>query len=153
AGLSAKDMWLIYGTAVDHWDGSSWTIVDSLPINGTPTYNSIWEAANGDVWVTLSNGTVKRSQGGGPFQAMDAGCNGCFLGSIWGVATDDLFITTLPPGILHYDGNTFVKSYGGPSIAGSYQGTKDDVWVSGGDGSLLHWDGTAWTPFSTGITK
>lgn len=29
-----------------------------------------------------------------------------------------------------------------PALTGSYLGTKNDVWVSGADGALLHWDGT-----------
>jgi hypothetical protein len=116
-------------------------------------FDSIWEAPNGDVWVTMNNGSMKRSTNDGAFQLVSTGCNNCFLGSIWGVASDDFFITTLPAGILHYDGQSFVRSYKGPLIAGSYLGTKNDVWVSGADGALLHWDGTAWTTMSTALTE
>jgi hypothetical protein len=151
-GRSRTDTWLIYGTSVVHWDGVKWTLVDTAPAGAPITYDSIWEAPNGDVWFTTSIGTVKRSVGGGPFQELAVNaCPGCFLGSIWGTSADDIFITTLPAGIVHYDGQSFTRSYNGPAIAGSYLGTKNDVWVSGADGALLHWDGTSWTPMDTGV--
>jgi len=153
SGRSGADMWMIYGSTIVHWDGATWTIRDELPPNGVVAFNSIWEAPNGDVWVTMNTGSVKRSRNGGAFLQMSAGCDQCFLGSIWGVASDDFFITTLPAGILHYDGQSFVRSYNGPLIAGSYMGSKNDVWVSGADGAVLHWDGAAWTTVSTGPTN
>src|SRR5262249_34443396 len=138
-GRSASDMWLIYGTALDHWDGAKWTLLESMPLNGNPNFNSVWESETGDVFVTASNGDVHHYLPNGSLKLLSA-CN-CFAGSVWGTASDDLFITTLPPGIVHYDGKAFSQSYAGPSIAGSYQGVRDDVWVSGGDGSILHYDG------------
>jgi len=149
SGRGPADMWLIFGAAIEHWDGSTWTVVESLTA-GSLQFNTIWAAPGGDVWVTLSNGSLRRSSNGGKFQSIDAGCNQCFLGSIWGVAPDDFFITTLPAGILHYDGQKFTRSYAGPLIAGSYLGTHGDVWVAGADGALLHWNGTAWTAVPTG---
>jgi len=151
SGRGPSDMWLIFGNTVQHWDGAAWTIRDSLPPSGVIAFNSIWEAPGGEVWVTMNTGTVRRSQGGGAFQQLGTGCNNCFLGSIWGLAADDFFITTLPAGILHYDGHAFVRTYDGPVIAGSYQGSRGDVWVSGADGALLHWNGAAWTPVATGL--
>jgi hypothetical protein len=151
SGRRAGDMWLIFGATVQHWDGAAWAIRDTVPPSGIVTFDSVWAAPGGDVWVTLSNGTLHRSTAGGAFQPVASGCGGCFLGSIWGTADDDFFITTLPAGILHYDGRSFSRSYAGPMIAGSYLGTRGDVWVAGGDGALLHWDGAAWTAVPTGL--
>jgi hypothetical protein len=137
---------------VQHWDGATWTILDMLPPNGTVTFNTIWAAPGGETWVTMSSGNVKRSINGGAFALLGTGCN-CFLGSIWGTSATDIFITTLPAGILHYNGQSFVKSYNGPLIAGAYQGTRNDVWVSGADGALMHWDGTTWTTIPTGLSS
>jgi hypothetical protein len=49
-------MWLIYGTTLQHWDGQTWTIRDTAPTTGNPAFDSVWEAPNGDVWATMSNG-------------------------------------------------------------------------------------------------
>lgn len=152
-GLGPSEMWMIYGTTIVHWNGTTWTMLDSLPTNGSVAFDVIWQAPDGDVWVTVSNGTVRRSHAGGAFQVIDLGC-GCFAGSIWGLASDDFFITTLPAGVLHYDGRSFVRIYHGPLVVGSYLGRKDDVWISGasGDaGAMLHWDGATVTTVSTGL--
>lgn len=150
SGRSAHDMWLIYGTAVEHWDGTAWTIKDAAPTNGTVTFDNVWEAPNGDVWVTLSNGTLSRSLGGGDFQRIDTGC-GCFLGNIWGLAADDFWMTSLPGNVLHSDGKTFTRSFTGTTPVGGIIGSAtDDIWVSGASGTLLHWNGAAWTAMASG---
>src|SRR5215470_1704500 len=150
SGRNSCDMWLIYGTAVEHWDGSTWTIRDVAPTNGTVTFDNVWEAPNGDVWVTLSNGTLSRSLGGGAFQRIDTGCN-CFLGNIWGLAADDFWMTSLPGNILHSDGKTFTRSFTGTTPVGGIIGSAtDDIWVSGAAGTLVHWNGAAWTAVASG---
>lgn len=152
AGLGPKDMWLLSGATVQHWDGERWTIKDVLPPGGLVSFNSIWEAPNGDVWVTLNNGTLGRAVGGGVFERLDAGCGGCFLGSIWGTAADDFWMTALPGNIIHSNGRDFTVSYSGGVPIGSFAGVgKDDIWVSGSDGELVHWDGRTWTQVPTGL--
>lgn len=153
SGRNGHDMWLIYGTAVEHWDGAVWTIKDTAPTNGTVTFDNVWEAPNGDVWVTLSNGTVSRSLGGGAFQRIDTGCN-CFLGNIWGLAPDDFWMTSLPGNILHSDGKTFTRAFTGTTPVGAIIGAAtDDIWVSGAAGTLLHWNGAAWAAVASGHTS
>lgn len=152
-GLGPKDMWILIGSTVQHWDGATWTIKDVLAPDGLVTFNSLWEAPNGDVWVTLSNGTVSKQVAGGIFERISTGCN-CFLGSIWGTAPDNFWITTLPGNILRSDGRTFLTAYSGGTPIGSFSGTgKDDVWVTGQDGAMVHWNGTAWTPVESGLTS
>ena len=151
AGRGPRDMWLVFGNTVEHWDGAAWTIRDALPPGGIVAFDSIWQAPGGEVWVTMNTGTVRRSRDGGAFEQLATGCTNCFLGAIWGTASDDLFITALPAGILHYDGRGFARVYDGPLIAGSYQGRRGDAWVSGADGALLRWDGSAWAPIATGL--
>jgi hypothetical protein len=151
SGRAADDMWLLIGSTIQHWDGSTWSISDSLKPNGIVSFDSIWEAPNGDVWVTMNNGSVDRSLGGRPFEQIDTGCN-CLLGSIWGAAPDDFWLTALPGNIMHFDGRMFTTAYTGSTPVGSFVGvTKNDVWVSGTDGALLHWNGRAWSSVPTGV--
>lgn len=153
SGRNGHDMWLIYGTAVEHWDGTAWTIKDAAPTSGTVTFDNVWEAPSGDVWVTLSNGTVSHAAPGGEFQRIDTGCN-CFLGNIWGLAADDFWLTALPGNVLHSDGKTFTRSFTGTVPVGGIIGTSaSDIWVSGAQGALLHWNGTAWSPVASGHTE
>lgn len=153
SGRNAGDMWMIYGTTVVHWDGAAWTIKDVAPTNGSVAFDNVWEAPNGDVWVTLNNGTVSRSLGGGDFERIDTGCK-CFLGNIWGVAPDDFWLTSLPGNVIHSDGRSFERSYTGTTPVGAITGTAtDDIWVSGADGTLLHWNGSTWTKLATGHTS
>jgi len=142
-GSSATNMWLVYGTTLQQWDGATWTIRDSLPVSGNPNYNNVWVAPDtGEAFATISNGQLKRWHDGA--LEIDSPCS-CFLGSIWGTSSQDVFITTLGLGILHFDGRQFTQSYAGSVIMGAYSGVRDDVWV-GGSGQLMHWDGTGWTP-------
>jgi hypothetical protein len=151
SGRHGDDMWLLIGSTIQHWDGATWSIWDSLVPNGTVSFDSIWEAQNGDVWVSMSNGMIDRSVGGRPFEQIDTGCN-CFLGSIWGSASNDFWMTALPGNIMHFDGHTFTTSYRGATPVGSFVGlAKNDVWVSGADGALLHWNGRAWAMVPTGL--
>lgn len=147
-GSGPKNMWLIFGNTVQQWDGSSWAIRDTLPGSGNPGFNNVWVAPDGDAWVTQSNGVLKRFRAGVVAQTYTP-CGGCFLGSIWGTAGDDLFITTLPAGILHFDGQMFAQSYAGPNILGGFSGKKGDVWASGGSGHVMRWNGAAWTEIQT----
>lgn len=153
-GNASNDMWLIMGAAIHHWDGKAWTIEDTLVANGIQNFDTIWEAPNGDVWVTMNNGQVdRRLHGAGKFERIDTGCN-CFLGNIWGLAANDFWITALPATIYHSDGKTFQPAYHPTSVVGSLTGVAtDDVWVSGQDGLMAHWDGKAWTPMPTGLPE
>ena len=151
AGLGPRDMWLVYGTTLQHWDGTTWTIRDAAPTTGNPAFDSVWEAPNGDVWATMSNGQIDRSLGGGAFVKVDTGCQ-CFLGTIWGLAPDDFWITALPGTIFHSDGHTFTASASTPAVVGSFVGAaRNDVWCTGVDGVVMHWNGASWTQIPTGL--
>jgi len=150
AGRGPNDMWLIYGTTLQHWDGQTWTIRDSAPTTGNPAFDSVWEAPNGDVWATMSNGQIDRALGGGAFVKIDTGCN-CFLGTIWGLAPDDFWMTALPGKIIHSDGHTFTTSTTTPGVVGSFVGAaRNDLWCTGADGVMMHWNGQTWTQVPAG---
>src|SRR5262249_32684197 len=51
-----------------------------------------------------------------------------------------------------FDGRMFATAYRGSSPIGSFVGVaEDDIWVSGADGALLHWNGEAWAMIPTGV--
>lgn len=149
ATSAGNDTWLIFGTKTLHWDGATWTILDQLPTTGNPQFLNIWMAPDDSAWITISNGTINHWHDGIK-DTIAVGC-GCFIGSIWGTATDDIFVTTIG-GIYHFDGTTFSPTYTAGTTAAWYQGTRRDTWVSGQGGDLLHWDGNAWIKIPTGLT-
>jgi hypothetical protein len=140
--------WVIYGTSLVRWDGTSWSILESGPATGNVTLDNLWIAPSGDTWVTLSNGSLHHWHGG-TYTVVDTGC-GCFLGAIWGTADDDFFLTTIGS-IFHSNGSTFTRLSTGGKTAAWYSGTPNDVWISGGDAALFHWDGSALTAFDAGV--
>lgn len=150
-GNAPDNMWLIFGTTLQQWDGERWTIRDQLPLTGNPLFNNLWAAPDGQVFATVSDGSL-RWWHDGVLDRLNTGC-ACFLGNIWGLAADDFYITTLGAGLLHYDGREFRSVYRGAKIVASYTGVKDDLWVSGEDGALVHWDGAAWTEYQTGLRQ
>lgn len=137
--------WMVYGNLVERYDGTSWNIMDENTAS-LVTLNGVWVDPSGDAWVTQSDGVIKRWHGDTP-TVMAAGV---YAGSIWGTAPDDVFFTTIG-GVYHYAGTSFAPVYTGGKTAGWYQGVKDDVWISGGDGAILHWDGTAITEMSGAV--
>nr|HEX4315787.1 hypothetical protein [Kofleriaceae bacterium] len=142
-GTSASDMWLVCANALVHWDGTAWTLVDFPPGSGVPKYVGLYVAPNGDAWVSESNGYLVRWRGG--TSTKYAVPSGISPGNLWGTSSTDLFVGTLPGGILQFDGTTFTFKSVSPEIVGGFEGSHDDVWASGGGGYLWHWDGTAWT--------
>jgi hypothetical protein len=151
-GLSSTDMWLIFANQLEHWDGTQWTIEpDVVAGNGSgDLFDNVWEAPNGEVFMTESTGFMWHSVDGISFAKIDTGCN-CFLGSIFGTSATDVFMTSLP-GIVHYDGSTFHGQDTQGLIVGSYQGVANDIWVAGEDNALLHYDGSTWTPVDIGLS-
>ena len=136
-GTSPTNVFLIYETSLEHWDGSSWTILETLSLGGQPGYRNMWADPRGDVWVTYSTGMIKRWHDG---VATSYDC-ACAPGAIWGTSATDIYITTLPAGVLRFDGTTFTQIYAGPEILSGFQGVPNDVWMSGGQ-SIQHWDGS-----------
>jgi len=155
-GTGPSDMWIAGGELLYHWDGASWTLRDSVPPELDQQFHGVWEAPNGDVWVTMEYGVVRRSTAGGPFVAVDvapAQAPLSALGSVWGTAADDVWIAGRPGRMFHWNGATFTEAATGSYKAGGnlWGARKDDIWLGGYDGTLVHWNGTQWAPVDTGL--
>ncbi len=141
--IAQDNTWLLYGEYVEHWNGTSWKI--DYTNAGAITLNGVWVDPTGDAWVTTSgDGKVRQFHDD---QVVLTLMTGTYNGEIWGTAPDDFFISSIGA-LLHYDGVTFTKVFGGKTVAG-YQGVKNDVWI-GGD-SIVHWDGTAITDLNPNL--
>nr|HEX4314007.1 hypothetical protein [Kofleriaceae bacterium] len=141
---SPTNAWLIYGSTLQQYDGATWTIRSSLPTTGNPGYVRVWVDPHGDAWVTRTDGKLEHWSGD-KLVATVSPCS-CSLGNLWGTSPTDIYVTTLPAGIWHFDGTSFTNIYAGPAILAGYQGAPGDVWVSGSEGALLHGTGSALAP-------
>jgi hypothetical protein len=147
-GTGSNDMWLILGTAIEHWNGATWTIVAAGPTNVAIYYHQLWIAPDtGDVYAT-SNVGLERSHNGGPFE-VQLRAN---VVAVWGVSSTDFFLGS-GGSITQFDGTTFNPVFFEQNkFTLSYQGFPNDAWASGGNATLVHWDGSTWTDVPTGLS-
>ncbi|HPQ42436.1 MAG TPA: hypothetical protein PLV45_18835, partial [bacterium] len=137
------DVWGVGGFVVMHWDGDDWSTHASEP---TWYLTDIFGFSRDDIWASGSSGLLLHWDGIS-WQTVTLETTG-YLGAIWGYRPDDIWMDTSMKGILyHYDGSGweqfdtgldrhFIKFWGAAS---------DDIWAIGDEGSMLHWDGKAWT--------
>lgn len=141
AAVSADDIWAVgdstdadgvtMTTLVEHWDGTSWSIVSGASLPDSAGLSGVSAVASDDVWavgVTIDSDGVYHT------------LSEHWDGSAWSVvdAPD-------PEGSLTADASSIVAI------------STDDVWLAGfyfdSSGEVLtyaeHWDGTQWTVTST----
>lgn len=182
ASVSPNDAWAAggayrgtasIGTLIEHWDGTSWSIVPS-PVSARPhtLLTAITAASATDVWavgVDASNGTpvplaehwngtawsvipVPPGNGRSALYAVSADGSG----GVW-VAGDQTLQGTAnlaAPLIEHWNGTAWsvqqLPGIGNSKLLSIYAASPGDVWAGGLFGVglpnvLLHWDGKTWT--------
>ena len=177
AALSPTDAWAVgfgtnYQALVEHWDGTSWSIV---PVTGVPSDSPLYGVqafADDDVWAvgsTGDRGLIVHWDGASwspvPFPT-PAGATYTFLQKVAGVAPDDVWATGASEGttdqllFLHWNGSAWsMVSAPTPGeyrfVRGMTALSSTDVWVVGDweepapsytEHPLVeHWNGTAWS--------
>jgi hypothetical protein len=172
AAVSATDAWavgsepapsgsrFIFNPLVEHWDGTSWTVVTSPAfVNGLQLNGISADAAN-DVWVVGGN-TVLHFDGANwshvpsPSKVSLNTVAALSPGNVWGVGVGPgLYFPRAT--IEHLDGTTWsVVSSPNPTTRGNsfLEGiaavAANDVWAVGGGvgvGAVIeHWDGKSWS--------
>lgn len=169
-GTSHTDVWAVgkAGTVL-HFDGGSWAV----QVSGTDTQlNTVWAYGPRDIFVggrveTLPDGgeasLVLYSRGNGTWTRQRLpvrdGGEPYRISTIWGTSPTDVFAVG-PGEVVHFDGGSWsfmsvpeqihdagIHLY---SVWGS--GPKD-VFAVGGVGTILHYDGQAWTQMDAGVTS
>jgi len=139
AVVNSKDVWAVgsdcawtTGTLVEHWNGTSWSIVPSA--NSPSLGDGGWSMLSGVAAVSASNIWAVGSRGsGGSYQTLVEHWDG----TSWSV------VASPSPGD---DAGLYAIAAVGPS----------DIWAVGssGDGSLIeHWDGTSWSVVPSPVRK
>jgi hypothetical protein len=164
-GTSDKDIYVVggdrgdgTGPIVDHYDGTSWTKLDT----GVRNVNLWWVFGfeNGPVFMSGSNGTILRYENG-TFTTLPTPSTLIVFG-MWGASPNDLWAVGGQFGgggfAWRFDGTTWTPSTDVP-MAISSQGTiwkvggrsASDIWMGCTDGTMLHWDGAALSATNVGV--
>ncbi|MCK6526270.1 hypothetical protein L6R50_01480 [Myxococcota bacterium] len=158
-GLSADDVWTVGSDAgspaVYHYDGSAWEKVE------TGTVGDLW-------WVHPTSSRVTMVGAGGTILEMDRDSGetvpvdgvdpGITFFGVWGANEDDVWAVGgglsggTGPALWHRDAGGWsavdLSSFGfaGHDLLYKVHGTSSsDAWIVGTGGTILHYDGAAWT--------
>ena len=154
---SPNDVWAVgdNGT-IEHFDGTAWSLIAS-PV--TTSLDAVWGSGATDVWAAGDEGTLVHYDGRS-WTRIASGTTAP-IGVLSGTAADDIWASTAavpfipgtqggaPAGatLLHFDGQRWKTVASDAPTAVAAVG-RDDVWV-GSCGAVRHFDGKAWTSFTT----
>lgn len=168
---ASGEVWVWDGTALDHWDGTSFlSETCSLPHDYNQYgWSGLFSGGAGDVWLFGSDQTVK----GGALTVLHrtpAGCalvtpafpTGFYGGAAWAGSTSDVWVIGHDKPV-HFDGTTWTAVDAGTpnsSYSGIWGFSSTDVWADTfnlndyGDAitrrNIVHWDGHTWSIGSCG---
>ncbi|HEX2712207.1 MAG TPA: hypothetical protein VHM88_08295, partial [Candidatus Acidoferrales bacterium] len=174
-GAQPNPTHFLTATLAEHWDGTQWSIVNTLSISA-PTIqldsvaavgsNNIWAAGYSDDPSCLCGQTVIEHWDGSSWTISSSPNPGVadYLTGIAAVSATDLWAvgyewisqSTWVPLLLHYDGQSWSPfdqsqlQFG--QLSSVFALATDDVWAVGWIGMVpniqglaLHWNGTSWT--------
>jgi hypothetical protein len=146
------DAYAITYTNFSVWNGTSW-ITDQDP--STPGgLVDVWPDPLGDVYA------IQAYSNGGLYHRSSAGVWTLLAGSldnavrVWGSALNDIWIAT-NSGLEHWDGigpGTTLCATCATRMWALSGTSASDVFAVGDSGSILHWNGAAWTAMTSNAT-
>ena len=170
-GTGVDDVWLVGAQPATgqpplalHWDGKAWKAVD------TKILHDLWWVhafKDGPVFLSGGGASVLRVDGDVVTRLPTPEFFGNTVFGVWGSAPDDVWAVGGFAGregfIWHWDGETFSdvalpadlpRTDEGeiPALFKVWGRGADDVWVVGGLGTILHFDGDAWKVVPSGVT-
>jgi hypothetical protein len=137
--------------------GSGW--VDHWPVLDETFVLDLWGSSNNDIWLIGNHGTYHWS-GASWTKATDPNLTDIAFDSVWGAATDDVWLSLHTSGsrgkLFHYDGKAWTDVWQALpkelrdayySVYGIQGSAHDNVWALSGanGGTVVHHDGTAWS--------
>jgi len=115
----------------------------------------VWGSAPNNVWAVGNDGRMAHYDGASWAGAV-VFSDTVDLRGIWGRASDDILavglVSTGGGIIVHYDGDDWqAQSYPAQALWGVWGRAANDVFAVGDDHTILHYDGSSWTPMDSGI--
>lgn len=170
-GTGPDDVWLVGaspgpnqpGTAL-HFDGTAWTEVD------TATPHDLWWVhafEGGPTFISGGGATVLRIVDGVVERTDTPPFFGNTVYGVWGASPDDVWAVGGFAGragfAWHFDGDTWTDvplpddiprdGVEIPALFKVWGRASDDVYAVGGLGTILHWDGQAWSVVPSGTRE
>jgi hypothetical protein len=152
-GTSDDDIWAAgQDPTVQHWDGKSWSPVapqGSLTAS-YPSCNGIWGSSSTDVWFACTGGVIFHFDGTALTEPPGLPIpNTSTLGSVYGTGPNDVWAGGGAGTLAHFDGTSWTLSDSGTtgSISSVWAADPDHAWAIA-NGSILTWNGTAWSQVS-----
>ena len=137
-----------YGMMI-HYDGVEWT-----PVSGFPSLDitSVWSNADDDVFALQQGALLHHFDGLDWTQVGSDGTSG-FQSDMWGTSASDVWFVDQNGGLSHYDGFA-ITEYDLPNdgLLGVWGDDLGNVHAVGAHGSLLSFNGNAWTTHSSATT-
>ncbi len=142
-----NDVWTLGGAqSLIHFDGARWTtdyvgdVVPGVQLGAVSGFspNDVWATG---IATTANDATVVLRYDGDHWSQMSTPNFDSIPGAIWGTSPNDVWIGAGH----HWDGATWTTLPGTPTdeqIDSLWGSAANDVWAT--NGSLLHFDGTAW---------
>lgn len=159
---SPSDTWAVgMGGVMAHFDGKSWTeLTPPPPDYGIDDTVAIWSNGPNDAWIA-ANGDVSANLlhwDGHAWNASSisaASPSWIYFHALWGTSASNMWAVGSGPTaqtgrIVHFDGAKWSVILDQEKIydfLGVWGASENDVWFSGGDGALFHWDGSTMTSF------
>ncbi|MCB9680116.1 MAG: hypothetical protein H6733_01470 [Alphaproteobacteria bacterium] len=159
-GTSSSDVWSVggdvgSGPAVLHYDGTSWSKVD------TGDSGDLWwvfEASQDELWFVGADGrALHHTPSSDTTDVFTLNTDTTYFG-IWGAAANDVWtvggnidVASAGASMYHWDGSAWSEvtlPEAAANLRALYKvwgSSASDVWVVGTDGALLHYDGSAWS--------
>ena len=125
----------------------SWTFTERM---STACLAGVWGSSPPEVFVVADDGAVLRFDGSA-WSAIRA-ADGLALSAVWGSAANTVYAVGNGK-ILRYDGANWAEAWSGSAALKAIWGSAaDNVFAVGTGGTILHFDGSAWSTMSSGTT-
>jgi hypothetical protein len=133
-----------------YFDGASWTDVSAAAGTSNDTLTDVWGDANA-VYALGEEGELYRfDRGAGSWDAVDTSCSaGKGFEDLWGDAAGNIYLTRRKDVYLHDGSSCAVTASSTRDLIGVH-GSGSQVYAAGKNGSVLYFDGAAWTPSTAG---
>ena len=127
-----------------------------------PTYFGVWGLDASHVWIVGASGSILFWDGANLFEQNSPILNDVNVNaiSIGGADPSDVWVGTRDSSnvgsILFWDGEGWTTQFSGgqfTGVRGIVALSPSDVWAVGDNGMTLHFDGSAWGPFSSGTAQ
>lgn len=140
-----------------YYNGSTW-VEDDMTLNLTVSLNGLWGSSVTDVFAVGQNGTVLHWNGAWSQQSTSTTY---ILLAAWGSSSTDVYAVGRTAGglpiALHYNGTwsdvtTTLPPTGTVALQGIWGSSSSNIYVVGQAGTILHFDGSAWSALTSNTT-